>query len=560
MSRRSPAALVLLLALACGRKEAESPDGGSGTTGAGASSGGAGGSAGMAGGGLPGAGTSAGGAVGSAGSIAMAGSAGSGTAPINDGPGAVFVHLFEWKWTDIAAECESFLGPNGFAAVQVSPPSEHAVLGTYNYPWWQRYQTVAYGLDKSRSGTKAEFADMVARCKAAGVGIYVDTVINHMTAQASGTGSNGTSYTKYEYPGHYTAADFHQPPCAIQGSDYASNASAVQTCELVGLSDLNTSNPSVQQRIADYLTSLLAMGVRGFRIDAAKHMAPAEVSAIIGLVDASVSDEPPYYFLEVIDYGGEAIQATQYLDVGAGATAEIDVTEFRFTRVSDAFLNAGGANLASLADMTTAQSLPSDRAVVFTNNHDTQRGAAIYYADGAAYDLANVYLLASPYGYPQLMSSFAFDRSVGVGRDQGPPSDAMGNTGSIYDGNGQPAGCAAVPAQATSGSWVCEHRTPSLVKMMAFRKAVAGAADITNFWTNGTNQIAFGRGALGFVVINREESALTQTFQTSLPAGTYCDVLGPDACGTMVSVDGAGMASITVAAMSAAAFYVGASP
>lgn len=29
------------------------------------------------------------------------------------------VHLFEWKWDDIAAECERFLAPNGFAGVQV---------------------------------------------------------------------------------------------------------------------------------------------------------------------------------------------------------------------------------------------------------------------------------------------------------------------------------------------------------------------------------------------------------------------------------------------------------
>lgn len=29
------------------------------------------------------------------------------------------VHLFEWKWTDIAAECERFLAPNGFSGVQV---------------------------------------------------------------------------------------------------------------------------------------------------------------------------------------------------------------------------------------------------------------------------------------------------------------------------------------------------------------------------------------------------------------------------------------------------------
>lgn len=31
----------------------------------------------------------------------------------------VTVHLFQWKWTDIANECEQFLGPNGFGAVRV---------------------------------------------------------------------------------------------------------------------------------------------------------------------------------------------------------------------------------------------------------------------------------------------------------------------------------------------------------------------------------------------------------------------------------------------------------
>ncbi|KHJ93640.1 hypothetical protein OESDEN_06443 [Oesophagostomum dentatum] len=29
------------------------------------------------------------------------------------------VHLFEWKWTDIAAECENFLQYYGYGAVQV---------------------------------------------------------------------------------------------------------------------------------------------------------------------------------------------------------------------------------------------------------------------------------------------------------------------------------------------------------------------------------------------------------------------------------------------------------
>jgi alpha-amylase len=33
---------------------------------------------------------------------------------------SAIVHLFEWKFHDIADECERFLAPKGFAGVQVS--------------------------------------------------------------------------------------------------------------------------------------------------------------------------------------------------------------------------------------------------------------------------------------------------------------------------------------------------------------------------------------------------------------------------------------------------------
>jgi hypothetical protein len=128
--------------------------------------------------------------------------------------GDVFVHLFEWPWPDIAAECENVLGPAGFKAVQISPPQERSM--TPSYDWSERYQPVSYSLGRSRSGTEAQFQDMVKRCAAVGVGIYVDAVINHMTNSPSpGTGSNGTAYTKYSYPDLWNAGNFH-PACIIE--------------------------------------------------------------------------------------------------------------------------------------------------------------------------------------------------------------------------------------------------------------------------------------------------------------------------------------------------------
>lgn len=474
-------------------------------------------------------------------------------------PGAAFVHLFEWKWVDVARECEAFLGPHGFAAVQVSPPSENVVL--YGHPWWQRYQVASYDL-VSRSGNEEEFRDMVSRCNAAGVDVYVDAIINHVSSQGAGIGANGTTFTKYEYGDLYHEADFHSPHCAIAGTDYADDADRVRNCELLGLADLNTGAPAVQQKLADYLVRLVKMGVRGFRVDAAKHISPADLGAIVQLVgDAVGADSAPYYFLEVIDQGSEAISAKDYLDVAGKSGSTVDVTEFKFARINDSFLDRNGKTLSALADLSEPSwgLLPSDRAVVFTNNHDTQRSDAVYYRDGALHDLANVFMLALPYGYPQLISSYAFDRTD-AGRSAGPPSDDMGHTSSIYAGGGDAPSCAPSPATAQPGQWVCEHRSRPIVNMVAFRRATAGAA-VTHVWQNGANQLAFGRQGKGFVVLNHEAAALDRTFATDLPAGKYCDVLAGDAgggkcSGATIEVAADGSARIQVGGDQAAALHV----
>ncbi len=475
-------------------------------------------------------------------------------------PGGAFVQLFEWKWSDVAAECENYLGTAGFTAALVSPPSEHTVIA--GFPWWQRYQTVSYSIAASRSGSEAEFKDMVQRCARVGVGIYVDAVFNHMTGRASGTGSNGTKFTKYEYPGLFTAANFHQPPCSINGADYTSAPDRVRTCELSGLADLRTEDASVREKIAAYLTSLTDLGVAGFRVDAGKHMYPADLEAIISRVNEHTgAAHAPFFFLEVIDPGNEAIHTKDYTAVGQASGQVVSITDFQYASLFDRFLNRNGSKLGDFRTLAASKpALASAQALVFTTNHDTERASptpAISYKDGNFYDLATVFLLTWPYGYPSLMSSFAFDQF-----DQGPPSDTAGHTSSIYGPGNAPPNCARDPASALPGTWVCQHRNSFVAPLLAFRKATLGAEAITNFWDNGGNQLAFGRGAKGFVVINREAAALTRRFATSLPAGNYCDVyagrLKGRACtGATITVAASGLANITVAPLSAVVIHVG---
>jgi alpha-amylase len=468
--------------------------------------------------------------------------------------GDAFVHLFEWKWTDIANECETVLGPAGFAAVQVSPPQEHSVQASHT--WSERYQPVSYSVERSRSGTGPEFRDMIQRCKAAGVGIYVDAVINHMTNVPSpGVGSNGTAYSKYDYPGLYTVNDFHTP-CTV--TDYT-NAANVQDCELLGLPDLNTGLASVRQKIAGYLIALARMGVAGFRIDAAKHIQQVELDQILAIVDSTMTAESrplPYYFLEVSTGAGEALGPRDFFGEAYSSGGAADITEFTFTGVGNKFLGINGEHISQLnPNGPTGEQfsvlawglIPSDKAVAFLQNHDTQHQGGISYRDGMVFRLANVWMLAQPYGYPSILSSYAFDRPAQ--NDMGPPSDAAGNTNNVT--------CAASLETATVGQWVCEHRDRFIASMVGFRKYVAGT-DVNHWWDDNANAIAFSRGDRGFVAINRESAAVTTTVATGLTAGTYCDLLtggrsGGACVGTTITVDATGAVKLNLVGNSAIA-------
>jgi len=448
-------------------------------------------------------------------------------------PGArdVIVHLFEWPWASVASECTNVLGPKGFGAVQVSPPQEHVVLPGSGYPWWQDYQPVSYQL-VSRRGDRAGFASMVQTCHAAGVKIYVDAVINHMAGGAStGTGSAGSSYSHYSYPAvAYGNGDFHH--CGRNGNDDIVNWAdrwEVQNCELVDLSDLATESTYVRGEIAGYLNDLISLGVDGFRVDAAKHVPVADLQAIYGRLSGT-----PYIFQETIEGGAGEISPAEYTGIG-------DVTEFRYGDVVGNAFHDGG--LSGLQSLPGQMLVASGDAVAFIDNHDTQRNgrAKLTYKDGISYALAEAFMLAYPYGTPSVMSSFTFSNA-----DAGPPAGSNGATTAVN----------------CSSGWACEHRWRTTENMVGFHNAAAGTA-VTNWWSNGGGQIAFGRGSSAYAIFNRDGATLSRTFTTSLPAGTYCDVANGDfgggtCTGPTYAVSASGTLTASVPANSMLALHVNA--
>lgn len=430
---------------------------------------------------------------------------------------------------------------------------------------------------------------MISRCNAVGVKVYADAVTNHMAAAGASTGQ-GVAGTQFDpqtrhYPGvPYGPSDFHRP-CNI---DYRS-ADSVRNCWIQGgLPDLRVESHYVQQKIADYLNDLISIGVAGFRIDGGKHERPEDIAAIFAKVDDlgkaidpktgkpfHAKIERPYVFLEVIGAEGEPVKPQDYVQLG-------NVTEFRFgQKVAGKFRDPG----QKLAELKTFPGhpgsadwglLPSDQAVVFLDNHDNQRGhgngawqadgriANILTSqyDGNLYNLANIFMLAWPYGYPVVMSSYEWKSKVQRSGDKfedvqdwiGPPSNAAGATNDVT---------------CFTGGWVCEHRWDNIAEMIRFRNytgAEPSGWTVTNWWDNGADQIAFGRNGRGFVVINKAGGPMTsKPFDTGMPPGVYCEVLHGDfnptsrtCSGPTVTVGSDGKAAFTVREGEAAAIYGGA--
>ena len=98
-------------------------------------------------------------------------------------------------------------------------------------------------------------------------------------------------------------------------------------------------------------------------------------------------------------------------------------------------------------------------------------------------------MLAYPYGVPQVMSQLHVQRPRRPGR--------------------RPRRTAPPAAVSCGGGWECEHRWRTTANMVGFRNAAAGTG-VTNWWSNGFDQIAFGRGSAAFAAFNRAGGALTR--------------------------------------------------
>ena len=213
------------------------------------------------------------------------------------------------QWPTNAPPCSARRDTAGCRSRRRRTRSSGPKLGngsdTILHPWWEVYQPVDYNLT-SRMGNEAQFQAMVATCRKAGVKVYVDAVINHMTGQGNVSYGGVELHARTTTPTTRPWTNFHVPagecPSSDGGIQDFNNLLQVFHCNLLGLEDLRTETDYVETKLAGYLNKLIGYGVSGFRVDAAKHIGQDDLAAIYARLHNTLDGQRPYWVLEV--FGG----------------------------------------------------------------------------------------------------------------------------------------------------------------------------------------------------------------------------------------------------------------
>ncbi|CAL1526033.1 unnamed protein product [Lymnaea stagnalis] len=442
------------------------------------------------------------------------------TDPHCKGDTGTIVHLFEWKWTDIEKECE-YLAKAGYCAVQTSVATEHKI--GEDHSWTERYQAASYVL-KSRSGTEDQFARMVKTCNDHGVRIIVDVVLNRLARDENGVGYAGTSFNSktFLYPGilNLTAANFHAVnDCSDPRAPLTSTSSIddIRKCRVEGCPDLDQSQPFVRKKMDELLNRLEAHGVAGFRVGEAKNMDPEDLKVIYGNAHNVQMSDRPVIINEVFNTIADAVKPEEYYDLGL-------VTEFRYSqRIGDALTKKDYSKLCDIFNSL----IKEENALIFVDNHETQRGrdssgsTILTYQKPSLYKLAQAFTLASGYGTQRVMSSYFFTDA-----EAGPPMDV---SHTITDVTVNEDG-------ACDGGWVCEHRWPLIAGVVKYSNRVRRSLRHSCKATPTT--VSFMRGDDNLFWMTADENLDSYEVSTELEAGQYCNMLTD--CKDKYTVDASG--------------------
>lgn len=399
-------------------------------------------------------------------------------------PTNVILHTFNWTFEEVASKADE-INQLGYKFVLISPP-----FFSEGKEWWSRYQPKDYRILLSPLGNKKDFINMIAKLANYGIDLLVDIVLNHM--------ANENRADRLDFPGAdmlskylsnpvyeenklfgnlstnlFTEEDFNPAFCILSWDD----PEIVQSGRLcanngdTGLPDLKT-NPLVIQQQNKLLIELKALGVKGFRIDAAKHLPTNHLNEVL----TPSLKENMLIFGEVIDENLVTLPPflEQYL-------TDTDHCAYDFP-LHNSMLKAfrPGGSLKVLADPSSfGLAINKERAITFTVTHDIPNNLVFrgMIMDRTDEQLAYAYILGRDGGVPLVYSDH-------------------GEQDNLYTNN-----------------WKDAYKNPNIAKMIHFHNETHGLG--MHILAESDCFLVFRRSHKGVVAINKCNHHVNITINTS---------------------------------------------
>ncbi len=415
-------------------------------------------------------------------------------------PRSAIVQPFNWTFSDIKQEL-CYLRSIGVSHVHVSPAQKSNPAAD----WWARYQPDDLREIDGPLGDLGDYQAMIAEADRCGITIIADIVINHMANYNWDEnqlyyprGCDQTRPYSFDDPKSclYRPENFHKEECIHDYGDHA----AVMVGRICGgppdrgIPDLRTGDvdepqgdPHVLSVVQSYLKMLYRLGVRGFRLDAAKHMHPDFIARAI-----SILPQDAWVYGEIITDRREGFGP--YYNIEA-----LDLMDFPLTRsMIEAFGYGGSLDSLTYAE-NRGRALPYDKAITFVTNHDVwgnESGLGYRYeGSDAPRDelLAHIFLLGRGLGTPYIYSEGSDGPSLNY--------------------------------RSKKQSFVNYHHKFAIERMLLFHNQAGNNSPTWRF--QDQNHLAWSRGDKTFVAINKssDDWNLDQEVDLGLADGLYIDLL-----------------------------------
>lgn len=392
--------------------------------------------------------------------------------------------LHAWCWSfNAIKENMAAIKEAGYTSVQTSPINA-VVVGNggdkkFTNQWYYHYQPTAYTIGNYQLGTEAEFIEMNRVAEQYGIKIIVDAVLNHTTSDYSKVSSEIKSINNWTH-----------------GADRISNWNSreeVTQKSLLGLWELNTQNPEVQQYLLKFLKNAVSDGADGFRYDAAKHIE----------LPGEYPNQYASNFWNVILNNGSEFQYGEVLQDNISRDADyanlMSITASQYGHSIREILRNRNANAGNLGNYRAG--VDPSKLVLWVESHDTYANGNTDSESESAWmsdedlKLGWAMITARAKGTPLF-----FSRPVGGGKGvRFPEQTKIGDAGSNL------------------------YKDPTIVAVNKFHNAMVGQSEYIRNPNGDTNVAMIERGTQGAVIANLSDSEKSLNTETKLANGTYKD-------------------------------------